>query len=84
MIWPPFFPALLCPASSRRGRRREDYVGMRVWGRCRRKKVHKGKCLHGLDIDSHSLEKERSGHLPITMLALWYLMEVVQYCPIKN
>lgn len=45
-------------------------------GRSRR-----GKCLHDLHIDSSSLVRKRSGHLPIMMSALRYLMEMVQYLP---
>lgn len=50
-------------------------------GGCRRNRVQKGKRLRDLHIDSYSLARERSGHLPIMMSALWYLMEIVQDPP---
>lgn len=46
-----------------------------------KEEVQKGKCLRDLYINSSSLARERSGHLPIMMSALWYLMEIVQYPP---
>lgn len=45
------------------------------------KRSRKRKCLHDLHIDGASLVRERSGHLPIMMSALLYLMEMVQYLP---
>ena len=45
------------------------------------RRSRRGKCLHDLHINSYSLARERSGHLPIIMCALWYLMEMVLYLP---
>ena len=48
------------------------------------RRSRRGKCLHDLHINSYSLVRERSGHLPIMMCALWYLMEMVLYLPHQN
>lgn len=45
------------------------------------RRFKRGKCLRDLHIDGCSLVRERSGHLPIMMSALWYLMEMVQDLP---
>ena len=52
-----------------------------VGGDAGERRSRRGKCLHDLHINSYSLARERSGHLPIMMCALWYLMEMVLYLP---
>lgn len=47
-------------------------------------KFQKGKCLHDFHINGCSLVRARSGHLPIMMSALWYLMETMQHLPERH